>query len=224
MPTFDPGPEETASLYIAFRFQVELSLDAPVPGVSGLICRGAFSECDGLEMTMEPKAVREGGNNQEQIHLVGPISYGQLTLKRGMTSSRDLWNWFEAAGRTGRKSTAQGKVVIADAGGNPSMTFYLKNCLPVKLRGPALNAKDGQVAIEEMQLVYASLSLRPSGAAGAGASIDGSFSVGASADLSAGLSAGASAGASASVSGGFGLNGSASASASGSATAGLNVG
>ena len=175
---------------------------------------------------MEPKAVREGGRNQEQIHLMGPISYGQLTLKRGMTSSRDLWNWFAAAGRTGRKSTAQGKVVIADAAGQPSITFYLKDCLPVKLRGPSLNAKDGQVAIEEMQLVYASLSLRPSGAAGAGVSLDGGFSVGASADLTAGLSAGAgvSAGtsASASVSGGFGL--SAEASASASATAGLNIG
>ncbi len=218
MPMFDPGPEATVSPYIAFRFQVELSLDKPVPGISGLICRGAFSECDGLEMTMEPKAVREGGRNQEQIHLMGPISYGQLTLKRGMTSSRDLWNWFAAAGRTGRKSTAQGKVVIADAAGNPSITFYLKNCLPVKLRGPSLNAKDGQVAIEEMQLVYASLSLRPSGAAGAGVSLDGGFSVGASADLTAGLGAGASA--SASVSGGFGLSGGVSASA----TAGLNLG
>jgi phage tail-like protein len=220
MPTFDPGPEATVSPYIAFRFQVELSLDKPIPGISGLICRGAFSECDGLEMTMEPKAVREGGRNQEQIHLMGPVSYGQLTLKRGMTSSRDLWNWFAAAGRVGRKSTAQGKVVIADGAGNPSIIFYLKDCLPVKLRGPSLNARDGQVAIEEMQLVYSSLSLRPSGAAGAGVSIDGSFSVGASADLTAGLSAGASA--SASVSGGFGLSGGASASAS--ATAGLNIG
>ncbi len=131
-----------------------------------------------------------------------------------------------SAGLTGRKSTAQGKVVIADAAGQASITFYLKDCLPVKLRGPSLNAKDGQVAIEEMQLVYASLSLRPSGAAGAGVSLDGGFSVGASADLTAGLSAGAgiSAGASASVSGGFGLSGEASASASASVTAGLNIG
>lgn len=180
---------------------------------------------------MEPKAVREGGNNQEQLHLMGPISYGQLTLKRGMTGNRDLWNWFAAAGRTGHKSTANGKVVIADAAGKPSITFVLENCLPVKLRGPSLNGKDGQIAIEEMQLVYSRLSIRGAGDAGAGVSLDGGFSVGASADVTAGLSAGggvgisASASASASVSGGFGLDGGGlSASASASATAGLGIG
>lgn len=234
---FDPGPEGTTSPYTAFRFQVELSLAQSVPGINGLVCRGAFSECDGLEMTMEPKAIREGGNNQEQLHLIGPISYGQLTLKRGMTGNRDLWNWFSAVGRTGRQSTANGKVVIADATGKPSLTFVLENCLPVKLRGPSLNGKDGQIAIEEMQLVYSRLSIRGAGDAGAGVSLDGGFSVGASADVTAGLSAGGGAGASAtasasasanaSVSGGLGLDGgglSASANASASATAGLGLG
>jgi phage tail-like protein len=223
---FDPGPEATVPPYTAFRFQVELSLDTRTPGIKGLICRGAFAECDGLEMTMEPKTVREGGRNQEQIHLIGPISYGQLTLKRGMTDNRDFWNWFAAAGRTGRKSTAQGKVVIADPSGKPSITFLLKDCLPVKLRGPSLNAKDGQIAIEEMQLVYSSLSIRKSGEAGVGISLDAGFSVGASADLTAGLTAtgGIGAGASASVSGGFGLSGGFSAGASASATAGLDIG
>ncbi len=204
---FDPGPEATATPYIAFRFQVELSLAQSVPGINGLICRGAFAECDGLEMTMEPKAVREGGNNQEQIHLMGPISYGQLTLKRCMSSNRDLWKWFAAAG----------------------ITFVLENCLPVKLRGPSLNGKDGQIAIEEMQLVYSRLSIRGAGDAGAGMSLDGGFGVGASADVTAGLSAGggvgASASASASVSGGLGLDGGGlSASANASATAGLGIG
>ncbi len=219
---FDPGPEANVPPYTAFRFQVELTLATATPGISGLVCRGAFAECDGLEMTMEPKTVREGGNNQQQIHLMGPISYGQLTLKRGMTDNRDLWNWFAAAGLTGRVSTAQGQVVIADAAGNPSITFTLTDCLPVKLRGPSLNAKDGQIAIEEMQLVYSSLSVVGAGAAGAGMTTAGGVSVGASADLTVGLSAGAgiSAGASASVSGGFGLSGGFSASA----TAGLDIG
>jgi phage tail-like protein len=219
---FDPGPEATVPPYTAFRFQVELSLDTRTPGIKGLICRGAFAECDGLEMTMEPKTVREGGRNQEQIHLMGPISYGQLTLKRGMTDNRDFWNWFAAAGRTGRKSTAQGKVIIADPSGKPSITFLLKDCLPVKLRGPSLNAKDGQIAIEEMQLVYSSLSIRKTGKAGAGISLDASFSVGASADLTSGLTTAGGMSASASVSGGFGLSGGFSAGAS--ATAGLDIG
>src|SRR2546425_13309427 len=115
--------------------------------------RIAFAECDGLEMTMEPKAIREGGNNQEQIHLMGPVSYSQLTLKRGMTANLQLWNWFAAAGQSGRISTAQGQVTLWDASGRPGISFILTNCLPVKLRAPSLNAQDEQIAIERRQLV-----------------------------------------------------------------------
>jgi phage tail-like protein len=218
--------------YTAFRFEVELTLQRPAPGVTSPVCKGAFAECDGLEMTMEPKTFREGGNNQEQHHLIGPISYSQLTLKRGMTDNLDLWNWFAAAGQPGRTSIANGRVTISDPSGRPRVTFTLSNCLPVKMRGPSLNAKDGQIAIEEMQLVYSRMTVRPAGAASAGLSFNAGFSVGASADLTAGLSAEASASfnagvsASASVSGGPGLSGdvSASASFSASATAGLDIG
>ncbi|GAC1393800.1 MAG: hypothetical protein NVSMB38_23470 [Ktedonobacteraceae bacterium] len=216
----DAGQEAIVAPYTAFSFEVELTLDSPTSGAKSPICKCAFSECDGLEMTMEPKAVREGGNNQEHIHLMGPISYGQLTLKRGMTDNLDLWNWFAAVGRTGRRSTAQGKVTISDAAGKQRITFILKNCLPVKLRGPSLNAKDGQIAIEEMQLVYAQLTLRPAGASGAGIGLNAGFSVGASASLTSGADASASA--TASVSGGFGLSGGIEASAS--VTAGLDIG
>jgi hypothetical protein len=44
----------------------------------------------------------------------------------------------------------------------------LSRCLPIKLKAPALNAKDGMVAVEELQLAYESLRLKqPSGGAGA---------------------------------------------------------
>jgi hypothetical protein len=135
-----------------------------------------------------------------------------------MTDTHHLWYWFAAAGLTGRTSTANGKVTIADAAGNPSIVFTLYECLPVKLRGPSLNAKDGQIAIEEMQLVYSHLSISKAGES----SVGGSGGIGFAAGASAGASFGASASAGASVSGGFGLSGGAQASAS--ATAGLNIG
>ena len=37
--------------------------------------------------------------------------------------------------------------------------FVLDRCMPTKLKAPALNAKDGMVAVEELQLVYESLRL-----------------------------------------------------------------
>lgn len=212
----NPAPETVDPPYMAFRFEVVLNLDNPPPGVTNPICNAAFAECDGLEMTMEPKAIREGGNNAQQLHRIGPVSYSQLTLRRGMTANLQLWSWFVAAAQPGRRSTAQGQVTLWDTAGTPRITFMLTDCLPVKMRGPSLNAKDGQIAIEEMQLVYSSLSLRPAGTAGAGASGSIGLNFGGAAGLSASFGA--------SVSGGVGLSGGVSAGVSASATASLDIG
>ena len=45
--------------------------------------------------------------------------------------------------------------------GSQQVQFNLSGCLPVKLKAPALNAKDGIVAIEEMSLVYELMTLEP---------------------------------------------------------------
>lgn len=160
--------ENVIAPYITFNFEVILNLDDPPPDVKTPVCSAAFSDCDGLEMTMEPRVVREGGNNQEHIRLMGPISYTQLTLKRGMTKTNDLWQWFAAAGQTGRVSTAQGQVRLIDAAGQARVIFTLTNCLPIKMRGPTLNAKTGELAIEEMQIVYYRMTVQHLDTSGSG--------------------------------------------------------
>jgi phage tail-like protein len=143
--------------FTTFNFLVEIE----VRDVSAKIASASFSEVDGLEMTIEPKTIREGGNNAGPVHLVGPVGYGQLTLKRGMTADRDLWRWFERAaadGRGGERATAEVVMLAADASAVRTR-YVLEGCLPVKLRAPALNAKDGGIAVEEMQIVYESLRL-----------------------------------------------------------------
>ena len=147
---------EQPNPFTAFNFSVEIR----VPDISTKICEAAFSECDGLEMTMEVKTIREGGNNGEQIRLTGPVSYGQLTLKRGMTGSFDLWDWFNAMQtNVGLRADAE-VALLAEDGQTERARFILKRCLPTKLKAPVLNAKDGIIAIEELQLVYESLTLK----------------------------------------------------------------
>lgn len=145
--------------FTSFNFRIELSY-----GQDGApICTGEFAECDGLEMTLEPKTIREGGNNSQAIHLVGPVSYGQLSLKRGMTSDFGLWDWFAAVQRTdGHGLRASGEIAIQSAHAVPDaridrVVFALTGCLPVKLKAPSLNARDGQIAVEEMQVAYETL-------------------------------------------------------------------
>ena len=154
----NPAQETVIYPFTAFNFEVEIT----VPDLLPKVCNAAFSECDGLEMTLEAKTIREGGNNGVQIRLTGPRAHGQLTLKRGMTDSLDLWDWFDAVLlNPGLRADADVFVLApqrnADGSRIERARFALKRCLPVKLKAPALNAKDGLVAIEELQLAYESL-------------------------------------------------------------------
>ena len=145
--------------FTAFNFAVEIDLTKSQNG-SPRLCNAAFSECDGLEMTMEAKTLREGGNHGAVIRLVGPVSYGTLTLKRGMTSSFDLWDWFGDTLANPRLRANAEVVLYAADGSTVRARFVLTRCLPIKLKAPALNARDGAIAIEEMQIAYESLALK----------------------------------------------------------------
>lgn len=140
--------------FTTFNFKVHLRL----PGAQGSLCDAAFSECDGLEMSVSPKTIREGGNNGQVIHLPGPTAYGQLSLKRGMTANLDLWSWFERS-QSERSLRASAEVVMLGSDRREQLRFELSGCLPIKLKAPGLNARDGQIAIEEMQIAYETLNL-----------------------------------------------------------------
>jgi phage tail-like protein len=205
--------------FTAFRFEVVLELETPVDGLTGTLCDAAFAECDGLEMTMEPKTVESGGVNNRQIHLIGPVKFAQLTLKRGMTSNLQLWQWMAMTAQ-GTVALASGTVTMWDSDSTPVIEFALENCLPVRMRAPSLNAREGLVAVEELALVYETMSVTPAGTDGAGGGIG--VSAGFSASASAGFSASASAGASASLSGEASLSAGASVSGGVSVSGGIS--
>ena len=193
--------------FTAFRFEVVLDLDQPTPGLESPLCEAAFAECDGLEMTMEPKTVESASVTDAQQYLIGPTKYGQIMLKRGMTTNLQLWQWFAQGTRPGSVLTAHGQITLWDPAGQPALQFTLAGCLPVKMRAPSLNAREGLIAIEELSLVCAKVTIGLPGQGGLG--------------LSAGSGiAAASAGLSVSAGGSFGL----SASASASASAGVSFG
>lgn len=151
-----PADETVVYPFTAFNFAVEIKVE----GVATQICEAAFSECDGLEMSMDVKTIREGGNNGKQIRLTGPMNYGQVTMKRGMTATFDLWDWFNLM-LTNAALRADAEVVIFAADGQTERArFVLSRCVPTKLKSPSLNAAGGGVAIEELQLSYESLSLK----------------------------------------------------------------
>lgn len=152
---------------VAFRFDVQLVVpNGQEFGLTSPLCDAAFAECDGLEMTMELKTLRAGGANLVQHHFAGPVTYSNLSLKRGMSSNLDLWTWFRVAATGARRTVkARGTVLVKDAAGNPRLRFKLSNCLPLKMKAAGLNAREGGVAIEEMQIAYESFEVESAGPA-----------------------------------------------------------
>ena len=143
--------------FTSFNFSVEINR-----GEEGRpLVNAAFSDCDGLEMSMEVKTIREGGANDRQIRLNGMVAYGQLTLKRGMTASFDLWKWFQDSVQDPRLRASAEIVLFAADGATERARFQLSRCVPVKIKAPPFNARDGQVAIEELQVAYETLKLVP---------------------------------------------------------------
>ena len=76
-----------------FNFAVQIELSG-LGGDEGLALgsrKGAFSEVQGLEITLEPVSIREGGYNRGARQLVGKTTNPPLILKRGLSATVSEW-------------------------------------------------------------------------------------------------------------------------------------
>jgi phage tail-like protein len=62
--------------------------------IQGLVV-ASFVECSGLRIETEVQEYAEGGRNDVVYKLPVRTKYSNITLKRGWTASRDLWNWYQ---------------------------------------------------------------------------------------------------------------------------------
>jgi phage tail-like protein len=75
-----------------------------------------------------------------------------VTLKRGITDSMDLYNWYKdvVAGKIKRQTVA---IVVLDEEGKDKARFQIAEAWPSKYDPMDLNAKGNDVSIETMELV-----------------------------------------------------------------------
>lgn len=119
--------------------------------------RGAFRECTGFGSENEVVESKASGPKGEYVikKIPGRMKWNNITLKRGITDSMDMWQW--------RKLVELGKITEARA--NASITMYspdgqavarwnLTNAWPAKLTGPSANATNNEVAIEELEITH----------------------------------------------------------------------
>jgi phage tail-like protein len=117
---------------------------------------GGFSECSGLEMTLEVQEFMQGGGNDTILKFPTRIKPSTLILKRGLTTRPDLWLWFYGFVRgVGRRR--DGLVIVQDAAHNPHTVWGFRNGLPVKYVGPQLSAGHSAVAIESIEIAHEGL-------------------------------------------------------------------
>lgn len=163
------------TLLRAFRFQVKLRKSAsgeagsqpPNNAPSGTpLADGAFQECSGLEIEMAVEQYLEGGRNDGVIQRVGRAKYQNIVLKRGMfyggsgQLNRDLWNWLQDV-VSGVRPVARydGIIEVMSVGNTVVATWVFDRGLPSKIRGPELNARTGEIAIEELHIAHQGLRL-----------------------------------------------------------------
>lgn len=137
-------------------------------GADEPLCEGAFSEVSGLEATMEAKSIKEGGANYGAHQRAGAVSFATVVLRRGLTTQRDLWNWwglFSGAGTSDGRMRSNGafahrltvRITMLDLDGTPRLKWRLERAMPVKFKTADLNSRAGDVGIEEIHLTHEGL-------------------------------------------------------------------
>ena len=133
--------------YRGYNFAVE---------IEGLVV-GGFSEVNGLELEVETEDYREGGVNQFVHKRAGPVRYASnILLKRGMTDSKTLWNWYwdVTQGTIKRKNVS---ILLMDESGEERVRWNFEQAYPVKWSGPSLKAAANEVAVESIELAHKGL-------------------------------------------------------------------
>jgi phage tail-like protein len=121
------------------------------------VAEGHFTECTGIGVKVQVIKYREGGNNQVIHSIPGPVEYADITLRYGLTASRELWEWLMTAvnGKVQRKNVS---IVLLDSDGiTEVMRWDLLNSWISEWHGTILNAMHREVAIESLTLVYETL-------------------------------------------------------------------
>ncbi len=134
--------------YRQFNFRLEIDGTA----------MGNFSEVALGAAITEVVEYRDGSDKSGVRKLPGLTRYSNVTLKRGITSSLELYLWHRsvAEGRMGdaRKNLI---LILQDEASRDVARFMLRNAWPVRYEAPSFSATGNEVAIESLELTHEGL-------------------------------------------------------------------
>ena len=125
-----------------FRFRLEID------GIQ----QAGFSEVSGFDITVDPIDYREGTDPTHVRKLTGLTKYGNVTLKWGITTSMDLYNWHRQIvdGEIVRKTIA---IVSVNERGDDVNRWEVVDAWPTKYDPMDFNAKGNEAGIATLELV-----------------------------------------------------------------------
>lgn len=154
---------EFSELLLANRFYLRLELQI---GGGDQAVDAVFSECQRFVRSQKAIEVIEVTPNKwakakygqlVNVQVPGRVATDNLVLRRGLTDSMTLWNWFTAV-ESGEweKQQAEGGLSIYDQAGGEQARYDFRGAWPMKYSTSGVNAKSTEIAIEELVLAIAS--------------------------------------------------------------------
>ena len=134
----------------AFRFLVECNN----------IASAFFTECSGLKSEVDVFDYQEGGLNDYIHRLPGRRKWTNIVLQRGITSSLDMWNWYDSivAGDPQQgivNIQRQNISIILTAPDGESITRWdITGAYPVSWEGPSMKTDGNTVTIEKLEIAH----------------------------------------------------------------------
>jgi phage tail-like protein len=127
--------------------------------VQGIV-NGYFTECSGIgseHELIEHKIVDEKGRESIQ-KIPGRLKWQDITLKRGITSNMDIWDWRDQIVQ-GKVEDARknGSIVMFDQAGDEVARWNFENAWPLKVSGPSMKADSNEFGIEELVITHEGL-------------------------------------------------------------------
>ena len=119
--------------------------------------KGYFTECSGLGSehdVVEHKVVDEKG--RQMIKMVpGRIKWDKITLKRGITDAKDIWDWRKKV-EDGQVEDARidGSIIMMDQELKPIARWNFEGGWPSKVSGPQLKSASNEIGVEELTIVH----------------------------------------------------------------------
>ncbi len=119
--------------------------------------KGYFTECSGLGSehdVIEHKVVDEKG--RQMIKMVpGRIKWDKITLKRGITDAKDIWDWRKKV-EDGQVEDARidGSIIMMDQELKPIARWNFEGGWPSKVSGPQLKSASNEIGVEELTIVH----------------------------------------------------------------------